>query len=414
MASSLAKLSGEVNINTTEVSKIEKRLEEVKEEKKKALLDSRFEDATVLRDEGTELEKRLEEERYKLTEGRELVEVTLDHLSSVISKISNVPIDNIMSSDIEKIRSMKSELEKKIIGQDEAVKELTLALQRNMFGLRDPNKPIASFLLVGSTGVGKTLISKLVAKEFMGSESNLITIACSEYMQDWAESKLLGSAPGYVGYTDSEPRLYILKRKPYSVILIDEVEKSSSNLYNIWLNMLEEGEITLSSGEKVSCRNSIIIFTGNVGTKTLELRGNGIGFSKPDATQKRKQEVATVMAEVKKEFRPEFLNRISKVVVFNSLTEKELGQIFYLELGKVKDRIKENQGFNLYVSEKVKDLIVSKCELQYGARGLQRLITEYIEDNINLAMLHEDITGKNNIYLDVSKEDSEGIEVVFK
>jgi ATP-dependent Clp protease ATP-binding subunit ClpC len=196
--------------------------------------------------------------------------------------------------------------------------------------------------------------------------------------------------------------------------LIDEVEKSSSNLYNIWLNMLEEGEITLSSGEKVSCRNSIIIFTGNVGTKTLELRGNGIGFSKPDATQKRKQEVATVMAEVKKEFRPEFLNRISKVVVFNSLTEKELGQIFYLELGKVKDRIKENQGFNLYVSEKVKDLIVSKCELQYGARGLQRLITEYIEDNINLAMLHEDITGKNNIYLDVSKEDSEGIEVVFK
>lgn len=414
MASSLAKLSGEVNINTTEVSKIEKRLEEVKEEKKKALLDSRFEDATVLRDEGTELEKKLEEERYKLTEGRELVEVTLDHLSSVISKISNVPIDNIMSSDIEKIRSMKSELEKKIIGQDEAVKELTLALQRNMFGLRDPNKPIASFLLVGSTGVGKTLISKLVAKEFMGSESNLITIACSEYMQDWAESKLLGSAPGYVGYTDSEPRLYILKRKPYSVILIDEVEKSSSNLYNIWLNMLEEGEVTLSSGEKVSCRNSIIIFTGNVGTKTLELRGNGIGFSKPDATQKRKQEVATVMAEVKKEFRPEFLNRISKVVVFNSLTEKELGQIFYLELGKVKDRIKENQGFNLYVSEKIKDLIVSKCELQYGARGLQRLITEYIEDNINLAMLHEDITGKNNIYLDVSKEDSEGIEVVFK
>lgn len=414
MASSLAKLSGEVNINTTEVSKIEKRLEEVKEEKKKAILDSRFEDATVLRDEGAELEKRLEEERYKLTEGRELVEVTLDHISSVISKISNVPIDNIMSSDIEKIRSMKSELEKKIIGQDEAVRELTLALQRNMFGLRDPNKPIASFLLVGSTGVGKTLISKLVAKEFMGSESNLITIACSEYMQDWAESKLLGSAPGYVGYTDSEPRLYILKRKPYSVILIDEVEKSSSNLYNIWLNMLEEGEITLSSGEKVSCRNSIIIFTGNVGTKTLELRGNGIGFSKPDATQKRKQEVATVMAEVKKEFRPEFLNRISKVVVFNSLTEKELGQIFYLELGKVKDRIKENQGFNLYVSDKVKDLIVSKCELQYGARGLQRLITEYIEDNINLAMLHEDITGKNDIYLDVSKEDSEGIEVVFR
>ena len=413
MASSLAKLENRTDVNTSEVDRIEKRIEEITKEKSAAILESEFEKAAALRDEGRELEKKLVEEKEKLTTGRPKVEVTIAHISSVISKLSNVPIDNIQSSDIDKIRTMKDELSKKIIGQDEAVKEVTLALQRNIFGLRDPNKPIASFLFVGPTGTGKTLISKLVAKEFMGSENNLITIACSEYMQDWAESKLLGSAPGYVGYSDSEPRLYVLKRKPYSVILIDEVEKSSKNLYNIWLNMLEEGEITLSSGEKVSCKNSIIIFTGNVGTKALELRGNGIGFATPGKEEKRKQDVSTVMAEVKKEFRPEFLNRISKVVVFNSLGNEEMDKIFYLELEKLQSRIKEGQGFELNVSSKVKDLIVSKCEPQYGARSLQRLITEYIEDNVNLAMLDSDISGKTKIFLDIANDNPENITVDF-
>lgn len=413
MASSLAKLENQVDANTSEVDRIENRLSEITKEKSAAIKDSKFEEAAKLRDEGRELEEELKKEKEKLTSGRPKSEVTIAHVSSVISKLSNVPIDNIQSSDIDKIRTMRDELSSKIIGQEEAVKEVTLALQRNIFGLRDPNKPIASFLFVGPTGVGKSLIAKLVSKEFMGSENNLITIACSEYMQDWAESKLLGSAPGYVGYTDSEPRLYVLKRKPYSVILIDEVEKSSSNLYNIWLNMLEEGEITLSSGEKVSCRNSIIIFTGNVGTKALELKGNGIGFATPGKDEKRKQDVATVMAEVKKEFRPEFINRISKIVVFNSLGKEEMDKIFYLELAKLQTRIKDGQGFDLQVSDGIKELIVSKCDPKYGARSLQRLITEYVEDNINLAMLDQDITGKTKIYLDIAKEDPEGVTVVF-
>ena len=413
MASSLAKLEKNIDIDLSGVKDLEKQIEETKEEKSKALYAANFDLATQLRNKIDELEKKLGEENGKLTTGRPTVEVTLRHVSSVISKLSNVPIDNIQSSDIDKVRSMRDELSKKIIGQDEAVKEVTLALQRNIFGLRDPKKPIASFLFVGPTGIGKSLIAKLTAKEFMGSENNLITIACSEYMQDWAESKLLGSAPGYVGYTDSEPRLYVLKRKPYSVILIDEVEKSSSNLYNIWLNMLEEGEITLSSGEKVSCRNSIIIFTGNVGTKTLELKGNGIGFSTPGKEEKRKLDVATVMSEVKKEFRPEFLNRISKVVVFNSLGKEEMDKIFYLELKKLQDRVKEGHGIEITVSDGVKDLIVSKCEPKYGARSLQRLITEYIEDNINLEMLNQDVTGKTKVHLEIAKEDPEGIVVIF-
>lgn len=420
MASSMAKLENQGKAQDTNLMKLEKEIDRLNEEKRLAVLDSRFEDAAVIRDTVNNLQKDLEKEKELIKEAKPSIPVTISHVSSVISKLSNVPVDNILSSDIEKIRTMRTELSRSIIGQDEAVREVTLALQRNIFGLRDPKKPIASFLFVGPTGTGKTLISKLVAKEFMGSESNLITIACSEYMQDWAESKLLGSAPGYVGYTDSEPRLYVLKRKPYSVILIDEVEKSSSNLYNIWLNMLEEGEITLSSGEKVSCRNSIIIFTGNVGTKALELKGNGLGFTIPSAEEKKKQDVSTVMAEVRKEFRPEFLNRISKVVVFNSLTEENLKQIFFLEFEKLRERIKESQGFDIELSDKIIDLIVSKCEPKYGARSLQRLITEYIEDSINIAMLDQNISGKSLISLDlpdekVGKDDvcSEDVKVEF-
>lgn len=256
-----------------------------------------------------------------------------------------------------------------------------------------------------------TLVSKVLAEEFMGSDKSLITIACSEYMQDWAESKLLGSAPGYVGFSDSEPRLYVLKRKPYSVLLIDEVEKSSSNLYNIWLNMLEEGEITLSSGEKVSCRNTIIIFTGNVGTKNLELYGNGMGFTTPGKEEKKKKDLSIVMKEVKKEFRPEFLNRLTKVVVFNSLGTDELNKIFYLELKKLQDRLKVS-GYTLKVSDKIKDLIVSKCEPEYGARSLQRLITTYIEDEVCKSMLDSEISGKTLIEVDLLKDDE--VKVEFK
>lgn len=417
MASSLAKLedpSSEIEARN-QLNEIKRQMDKVAQDRHSALIGTDFDLATKLRDQLRSMKDQYANKEQEIYDNIAAHEVTEKHISSVISKISNVPVDKIMSSDIENVRSMKKELESKIIGQDEAVKELTIALQRNIFGLRDQNKPIASFLLVGPTGVGKSLISKLVAKEFMGSENNLITIACSEYMQDWAESKLLGSAPGYVGFSDSEPRLYVLKRKPYSVILIDEVEKSSNNLYNIWLNMLEEGEVTLSSGEKVSCRNSIIIFTGNVGTKSLEMQGNGIGFDTPNGEQKRLRDTATVMREVSKEFRPEFLNRLSKIIVFNSLGKEELDKIFWLETGKLQERVRENLGFTIIITDRVKDVIVSKCEPKYGARSLQRLITEYIEDSINSAMLEQEIANKSQLTVDIEEgqTSSDKVTVTF-
>lgn len=412
MAFSLAKLKNPYD--TTKLDKLKKKVLDLQEKKINLALDTKLPEAEAVRIEEEKATKKLEKEQdiVNRVDPKTWPSLSISEISEVISKLSGVPIDKIMSSDMTKLKAIKTTLGEKVIGQDEAINELTLALQRNVLGLRNPNKPIASFLLVGSTGTGKSYISKILASEFMGSDKNLITIACSEYMQDWAESKLLGSAPGYVGFSDSEPRLYILKRKPYSILLIDEVEKSSSNLYNIWLNMLEEGEITLSSGEKVSCRNTIIIFTGNVGTKNLELHGNGLGFGTPGKDEKRKSDVSIVMKEVKKEFRPEFLNRLTKVIVFNNLGTEELGKIFYLELAKLQDRLKENNGYSLNVSEKIKDLVVSKCEPQYGARSLQRLITTYIEDEICKTMLDVDITGKTEIYVDLETDDK--VKVEFK
>lgn len=386
MASSLTKLENPRDYS--KVDTLEKKIAGLDMAASKAIRESDFEGASKLRDQRKVVEKMLD--KLKNPDSQDDTEwpvVGIDSVSKVISKTSGVPIDKIMSSDMAKVKAMKDSLSSRVIGQDEAITELSIALQRNILGLRDPHKPIASFLLVGPTGVGKTLVSKVLAEEFFGSEKSLVSISCSEYMQDWAESKLLGSAPGYVGFTDSEPRLYVLKRKPYSVLLIDEVEKSSNNLYNIWLNMLEEGEVTLSNGEKVSCRECIIIFTGNVGTKSLELHGNGIGFGKVSGTDKRKKDISVVMKEVEREFRPEFRNRLSKIIVFNSLSEDELKKIFDIELGKLQKRLKEQNGYELVVSDSLKEFIVSKCEPEYGARSLQRLIIEYVEQEICKTLL---------------------------
>ena len=350
--------------------------------------DAELEKASGIRDERIKVEKEL----AKLIEKQEKdvkswPEVTIENVSKVISKISGVPVDKIRSSSMKKLKEMKDQLASKVIGQDEGVSELVTALQRNILGLRDPHKPIASFLLVGGTGVGKSYVSKILASEFFGSDKSLVTIACSEYMQDWAESKLLGSAPGYVGFSDSEPRLYILKRKPFCVLLIDEIEKSSTNLYNIWLNMLEEGEVTLSSGEKVSCRDCIIIFTGNVGTRSLELKSSDIGFGSVSKEDKAKKDKSTVMKEVQKEFRPEFLNRLSKIIVFESLGKKELEKIFDLELAKLQERLTD---YKVNVSKKLKSWIIDQTEPKYGARSLQRLIIEYIEQELCKELLETD------------------------
>ena len=412
MASSLCKLRKPVD--NTKILKLEKQLESTKQ-KIKELVETcdkdKIAEAGELRKKENEIKGKIEKAKESLySDPKKWPVVNEKEVSEVISKISGIPVDKIMTSDMKKLKEIKTTLETKVIGQGEAVEQLTLSLQRNMLGLRDPKRPIASFMFLGPTGVGKTKISQVLAEEFFGSDKNLITIACSEYTQDFSESKLIGSSAGYVGYGD-EPRLYALKRKPYSVLLIDEIEKASENLQNIFLNILEEGQVTLSSGEVVSCKNCIVIFTGNVGTKSLELYGKGMGFGISGDEKPGTRETSIVMKEVKNTFRPEFINRLSKIIVFNSLGKEEMDKIFYLELDELKKRLIENNGYELEVTDRIKDVVVSKCEPQYGARSLKRLLVEYVEQEICKAMLDQDTEGKKKILVDY---EDEKVKVEFK
>lgn len=412
MASSLCKLRKPVD--NTKILKLEKQLESTKQ-KIKELVETcdkdKIAEAGELRKKENEIKGKIEKAKESLySDPKKWPVVNEKEVSEVISKISGIPVDKIMTSDMKKLKEIKTTLETKVIGQDEAVEQLTLSLQRNMLGLRDPKRPIASFMFLGPSGVGKSKISQVLAEEFFGSDKNLITIACSEYTQDFSESKLIGSSAGYVGYGD-EPRLYALKRRPYSVLLIDEIEKASENLQNIFLNILEEGQVTLSSGEVVSCKNCIVIFTGNVGTKSLELYGKGMGFGISGDEKPGTRETSIVMKEVKNTFRPEFINRLSKIIVFNSLGKEEMDKIFYLELDELKKRLIENNGYELEVTDRIKDVVVSKCEPQYGARSLKRLLVEYVEQEICKAMLDQDTEGKKKILVDY---EDEKVKVEFK
>ena len=412
MASSLCKLRKPVD--NTKILKLEKQLESTKQ-KIKELVETcdkdKIAEAGELRKKENEIKGKIEKAKESLyLDPKKWPVVSEKEVSEVISKTSGIPVDKIMTSDMKKLKEIKTTLETKVIGQGEAVEQLTLSLQRNMLGLRDPKRPIASFMFLGPSGVGKTKISQVLAEEFFGSDKNLITIACSEYTQDFSESKLIGSSAGYVGYGD-EPRLYALKRKPYSVLLIDEIEKASENLQNIFLNILEEGQVTLSSGEVVSCKNCIVIFTGNVGTKSLELYGKGMGFGISGDEKPGTRETSIVMKEVKNTFRPEFINRLSKIIVFNSLGKEEMDKIFYLELDELKKRLIENNGYELEVTDRIKDVVVNKCEPQYGARSLKRLLVEYVEQEICKAMLDQDTEGKKKILVDY---EDEKVKVEFK
>lgn len=412
MASSLCKLRKPVD--NTKILKLEKQLESTKQ-KIKELVETcdkdKIAEAGELRKKENEIKGKIEKAKESLySDPKKWPVVNEKEVSEVISKISGIPVDKIMTSDMKKLKEIKTTLETKVIGQGEAVEQLTLSLQRNMLGLRDPKRPIASFMFLGPSGVGKSKISQVLAEEFFGSDKNLITIACSEYTQDFSESKLIGSSAGYVGYGD-EPRLYALKRKPYSVLLIDEIEKASENLQNIFLNILEEGQVTLSSGEVVSCKNCIVIFTGNVGTKSLELYGKGMGFGISGDEKPGTRETSIVMKEVKNTFRPEFINRLSKIIVFNSLGKEEMDKIFYLELDELKKRLIESNGYELEVTDRIKDVVVSKCEPQYGARSLKRLLVEYVEQEICKAMLDQDTEGKKKILVDY---EDEKVKVEFK
>jgi ATP-dependent Clp protease ATP-binding subunit ClpC len=313
----------------------------------------------------------------------------MSSVASVIEKLTGVPASKLGQSEMARLRSMKEVLENIVIGQPEAIMDVVKSLQRNALGLRDPKKPIASLMMIGPTGSGKTYLSKIIAKEFFGTQDALIRFDMSEFTERHEVTKLIGSTASYVGYED-EPLFEKVRNRPHSVVLFDEIEKAAPEIYQIFLNILDEGSITLGNGKQVSFRNCLIIFTGNIGTKELGL--GKIGF---DGGELNNEEIESVVKKaLKKTFSPEFINRLTKTTVFRKLTNEDLSKICVLEIKKFSERL-ATQGYSLDVDEGVIEKIVETSDKLYGARDIQRGITRYIETPVADKLLEDGVEGKN-------------------
>jgi ATP-dependent Clp protease ATP-binding subunit ClpC len=386
-----------------EITKLEADIEDVKVEKNQVVKSQKYEEAAQLRDKEKRLIESLERAKYKWEhETRKMTyPVTEDNIGEVIAMMTGIPVKRITQSEGQKILGMKEALTGKVIGQDQAVTKLTKAIQRTRVGLKDPNKPIGSFVFLGPTGVGKTELAKVLATYLFDRPDALIRIDMSEYMEKFSISRLVGAPPGYVGYEEGGQLTEKIRRKPYSVILLDEIEKAHPDVFNILLQVLDDGILTDGLGRRVDFRNTIIIMTSNIGVRQLKDFGAGVGFS----TQ-AKQEVGddvmkdTIQKALKKAFSPEFLNRLDDVIVFNSLEREHIHKIIDISLGKLFNRIKL-LGYNVELTEAAKDFLSEKgFDKQYGARPLNRAIQKYLEDPVAEELLRGEIQEGDTLMAD--------------
>ena len=326
----------------------------------------------------------------------------------MVSMMSGIPVNRIAQTESNKLAELPNLIKGFVIGQDEAVSKVARAIQRNRAGLKDPNKPIGSFIFLGQTGVGKTQLAKILAKELFDSEDALIRIDMSEYMEKFAISRLVGAPPGYVGYEEGGQLTEKVRRKPYSVILLDEVEKAHPDVFNMLLQVLDDGFLTDSLGRKIDFRNSIIIMTSNIGARQLKDFGQGVGFgTAAKKAQADDHQKSVIENALKKAFAPEFLNRIDDVVVFNALEREDIHKIIDIELNKLYKRIKEI-GYDLNLSDKAKDYIADKgFDKQYGARPLKRAIQKYIEDSLAEEIVNSKLEEGDSIFMDLDESKEE-------
>ena len=372
------------NMNVpSKITEYEQRLEEIRELKKIAIAEQKFEDAGELRSEELIILEKLEAEKKDWEENsnsnREVV--TKENVAEVVAMMTGVPVQRIAHSESDKLMNMETELQGTVIGQDDAIKKIVRSIRRNRAGLKDPNKPIGSFIFLGPTGVGKTYLAKILAKYLFDSEDALIRIDMSEYMEKFAVSRLVGAPPGYVGYEEGGQLTEKVRRKPYSIVLLDEIEKAHPDVFHLLLQVLDDGQLTDSLGRKVDFKNTIIIMTSNIGSRQLKDFGQGVGFG-TQAKKDGKDEYSRSVIEnaLKRSFAPEFLNRIDDVLIFNSLEKTDIHKIIDVELKKVYKRIEE-MGYTLELTEKAHDYVAEKgWDDQYGARPLKRAIQKYVED----------------------------------
>ncbi len=372
------------NINVPEaITKLEKELEKIQFQKKEVVKKQKYEEAAKLRDTEKQTESKLIEAQIQWEEKIKLEKelVTENNVAEVVSMITGIPVQRIAKSESAKLSTMSNDLRKSIIGQNEAVQKIVKAIQRNRAGLKDPNKPIGSFIFLGPTGVGKTQLAKELAKYLFDSESALIRVDMSEYMEKFAVSRLVGAPPGYVGYEEGGQLTEKVRRKPYSIILLDEIEKAHPDVFNLLLQAMDDGEMTDSLGRKIDFKNTVIIMTSNIGTRKLKEFGSGIGFSTTSKKENLDEHTKSVLNNsLKKTFAPEFLNRLDDVILFNNLSKEDINIIIDIEIKKLKTRIKV-LNYELKLTKKAKDYIAKKgFDENFGARPLKRAIQKYIED----------------------------------
>jgi ATP-dependent Clp protease ATP-binding subunit ClpC len=398
------------------ITDLEQELETIRNNKNDAVKNQLYEEAANLRDKEKIIEKKLNDAQSiweeECKKNKEIVNE--ENIADVVSMMTGIPLNKLKQSESKKLSKLFDTIKKSIVGQNTAIEKVVKSIQRNRAGLKDPKKPIGSFIFLGQTGVGKTQLAKVLAKELFESEDSLIRVDMSEYMEKFAVSRLVGAPPGYVGYEDGGQLTEKIRRKPYSVILLDEIEKAHPDVFNMLLQVLDDGFLTDSLGRKIDFTNSVIIMTSNIGVKKIQDFGSGVGFG---TSAKKEQESSandkTIMNSLRKKFAPEFLNRIDEIVIFNHLTIENIHSIIDIELDKLLKRVGE-LGYTIKISKKAKDFLCEKgYDKKYGARPLKRTIQKHIEDLIASEILDSKINSGDVISLDYVKGD-ENLKIKIK
>ncbi|GHT59613.1 ATP-dependent Clp protease ClpC [Bacteroidia bacterium] len=397
------------------IEELEAQIEDIKEHKVQAVKSQNFELAAGYRDRERQLLLNLEASKSKWEEELQINRQIVDEekVAEVVAMISGVPVQRIAKAENQKLMEMGDVLKSKIIGQDEAVGKIVKAIQRNRIGLKDPNKPIGTFMFLGPTGVGKTHLAKKLAEYLFDSADTLIRIDMSEYMEKFSVSRLIGAPPGYVGYEEGGQLTEKVRRKPYSVVLLDEIEKAHPDVFNILLQVMDEGRLTDSLGRRIDFKNSILIMTSNVGTRQLKDFGRGIGFSVGTSPDEKEFSRGVIHKALNRAFAPEFLNRVDDIIMFDQLDKGTIYKIIDLELAGFYKRV-ETLGYTLEISDKAKEFIASKgYDVQFGARPLKRAIQKYLEDELAEMVIKADVHEGDNIKVDFDEENKKivtGIE----
>ena len=400
----------------SDLLEMEHSLQQIEKQKKEVLSQRNYNEAAKLRDQERDLRRQLDDRKKEWEENERdnREKVTPNDIAEVVAMMTGVPVQRIAESESLRLMQMEKQLAGTVIGQDEAISQIAKAIRRNRAGLKDPNRPIGSFLFLGPTGVGKTYLTKVLSRYLFDTEAAMIRIDMSEYMEKFAVSRLIGAPPGYVGYEEGGQLTEKVRRKPYSIVLLDEIEKAHPDVFNVLLQVLDDGQLTDGMGRKVDFRNTIIIMTSNIGSRQLKDFGTGVGFNtSARIAEQESMQRDVIEKSLKKTFAPEFLNRIDDIIYFNTLQREDIHKIIDIELKGLFKRI-ETMGYHVQIDEQAKDFILAKgWDQQYGARPLRRAIQHHIEDDLADEIIKSDILPGDTINITSDKPGNDATKIVF-